>query len=162
MCSPGPETLQKIWGITTSVQLLSVVGAQRHLDRGSWACWHSFVITVYRWNQLPGTGTRIELGQEVGVTVQPLKWRYGPEWSWQKLVTYQSWKKPPNLPLSVPRFDGIQSLVRLWVKLLLGTGDEDTIFLAQFFFASGLSWNHFVDVLLKSRAGISVDRQMLG
>lgn len=30
---------------------------------------------------LQGTGTRIELGQEVGVTVQPLKWRYGPEWS---------------------------------------------------------------------------------
>lgn len=59
-----------------------------------------------------------------------------------------------------PKFDGIQSLVRLWVKLLLGTGDEDTIFLAQFFFATGLSWNHFVDVLLKSTAGISADRQM--
>lgn len=74
----------------------------------------------------------------------------------------QQWIQPWLLATDVqePKFDGIQSLVRLWVKLLLGTGDEDTIFLAQFFFASGLSWNHFVDVLLKSTAGISVDRQM--
>lgn len=54
-----------------------------------------------------------------------------------------------------PRFDSFQVLVRLWVKLLLGTGDEDTIFLAQFFLATGFTWNHFVDVLLMSTGGIS-------
>ncbi|CAK9004810.1 unnamed protein product [Durusdinium trenchii] len=59
-----------------------------------------------------------------------------------------------------PEFDSWQTLVRLWVKFWLGTGDEDTIFLAQFFLATGLSWNHFVDVLLNSTAGISSDAKM--
>jgi len=69
----------------------------------------------------------------------------------------EQWIRPWLLATDVqePRFDSFQVLVRLWVKLLLGTGDEDTIFLAQFFLATGFTWNHFVDVLLMSTGGIS-------
>ncbi|CAE7742978.1 unnamed protein product [Symbiodinium sp. CCMP2456] len=69
----------------------------------------------------------------------------------------ESWIRPWLTATAVDekRFDGFQTLVRLLVKLMFGTGDEDTIFLAQFFLATGLTWNHFVDVLLNSTAGIS-------
>lgn len=67
-----------------------------------------------------------------------------------------------------PRFDGLLTLVRLWVKAVLGTADEDTIFLslgivssaltwprAQFFLSTGFTWDHFVDVLFNATAGLS-------
>ncbi|CAJ1371399.1 unnamed protein product [Effrenium voratum] len=64
----------------------------------------------------------------------------------------QPWLRATQV--SQPTFDGLQSIVRLLVRLLLGTGDEDTIFIAQFFLASGLTWTHFVEVLLNSTAAI--------
>ena len=43
---------------------------------------------------------------------------------------------------------------RALVAALFGTGDEDTVYLLQFFLATGFSWDHFVDVLLNSTSGV--------
>jgi len=41
------------------------------------------------------------------------------------------------------------------VRALFGTGDEDTVYLLQFFLASGhSSWDDFVDILLNSTSGL--------
>ena len=43
------------------------------------------------------------------------------------------------------------------MRALFGTGDEDTVYLLQFFLASGhSSWDDFVDILLNSTSGLLV------
>ncbi|KAL1507744.1 hypothetical protein AB1Y20_007356 [Prymnesium parvum] len=41
------------------------------------------------------------------------------------------------------------------IAALLGTGDEDSIYIITYFLATGFDWGHFVDVLLNSTATLS-------
>jgi len=59
--------------------------------------------------------------------------------------------------VTASKFGLFEDIVRFIVKKLLGSGDEDTIYLAKYFLATGLTWDRFVDVLLNSTAGIEQD-----
>eukprot|EP00403_Amphidinium_massartii_P043404 CAMPEP_0178446372 /NCGR_PEP_ID=MMETSP0689_2-20121128/40764_1 /TAXON_ID=160604 /ORGANISM="Amphidinium massartii, Strain CS-259" /LENGTH=533 /DNA_ID=CAMNT_0020071183 /DNA_START=146 /DNA_END=1747 /DNA_ORIENTATION=- len=53
------------------------------------------------------------------------------------------------------KFNILGKLSRLVVKSVLGTGDEDSIYLLAFFLVSGFTWNDFVAVLLNSTGAIA-------
>jgi len=52
------------------------------------------------------------------------------------------------------KFNLLGDIARAVVKDLFGTGDEDSIYMLQFFLASGFTWDHFVDVLLNSTSAV--------
>ena len=53
------------------------------------------------------------------------------------------------------KFKLFAEAARALVRALFGTGDEDTVYLLQFFLASGhSSWDDFVDILLNSTSGL--------
>eukprot|EP00930_Biecheleria_cincta_P046096 TRINITY_DN31792_c0_g1_i1.p1 TRINITY_DN31792_c0_g1~~TRINITY_DN31792_c0_g1_i1.p1 ORF type:complete len:596 (-),score=89.23 TRINITY_DN31792_c0_g1_i1:114-1724(-) len=70
---------------------------------------------------------------------------FGQEWTSRWLVATQ---------VKATKFDLLDVLGRLVIKTLLGTGDEDTLYLVKYFLATGFTWDHFVDVLLNSTADL--------
>lgn len=56
--------------------------------------------------------------------------------------------------VEAPKFNLLDALGRILVRTFLGSGDEDTLYLAKYFLATGFGWDHFVDVLLNSTAEI--------
>lgn len=52
------------------------------------------------------------------------------------------------------KFDVLGDIARLLVSEVLGSGDEDSIFMLQYFLATGFEWDHFVDVLLNSTSSL--------
>ena len=56
---------------------------------------------------------------------------------------------------TAPKSKLLEDVERWLVKELLGAGaDEDLVFMVQYFLATGLAWNQFVDVLLASTSGV--------
>jgi len=69
---------------------------------------------------------------------------------------FDPFKKATDVQPSI--FNLKRDLAEWLVTVLLGKGDEDTIFAMQFILATNSTWNEFVKVLLSSTA--SVDRNM--
>jgi hypothetical protein len=59
------------------------------------------------------------------------------------------------------KFNLVKDIAEEAVKLILGTGDEDSIFMVAYFLATGFDWNRFVGTLLLSTANVS-DALLLG
>mmetsp|Transcript_55360 Transcript_55360/g.118048 ORF Transcript_55360/g.118048 Transcript_55360/m.118048 type:complete len:585 (+) Transcript_55360:195-1949(+) len=59
-------------------------------------------------------------------------------------------------------YDEKGRLARKLVKELLGTGDEDTIFVMQYFLASGYEWDDFTALLLNSTGDLTSETQLGG
>jgi len=52
------------------------------------------------------------------------------------------------------KFNLLGDLARLLISKVLGSGDEDSIFMLQYFLATGFEWDRFVDVLLNSTSSL--------
>lgn len=63
------------------------------------------------------------------------------------------WLKASGVDSS--KFNLAKDIAEYVVKHILGTADEDTIFLLAYFLATGVDWNRFVDKLLLSTASIN-------
>jgi len=66
------------------------------------------------------------------------------------------------IQLDPSKFRLRKDIAEIIVRVLLGTGDEDSVFMAAFFLSSGASWNEFVHVLLNSTADLDDDMVLGG
>jgi len=68
----------------------------------------------------------------------------------------QRWSQPLRAATGVDsqKVISMKSVAEILVRLVFGRENRDTIFMMSYFLASGLTWNHFVDVVLNSTAGI--------
>lgn len=69
----------------------------------------------------------------------------------QKFIT--PWLKASGVDSN--KFNLVKDIAEEVVKLVLGTGDEDSIFMVAYFLATGFDWNRFVDMLLLSTANVN-------